>query len=121
MKPTIVAATKSFEKWLATRIPVVKTDLARKHEAMASDPFIFLRATFYRWAQVFPDRPPRFTQPIFLTRRNRHRCDDATLRSLEETGGRDSPSRVSPVRLSKTPTTCFNKHTICSIRQNKEN
>lgn len=55
MKPTtIVAATRSFEKWLATHIPVVKTDLVKKHEAMASDPFIFLRATFYRWAQVFP-------------------------------------------------------------------
>jgi len=56
MKPTtIVAATKSFEKWLATHTSVVKSDLVKKHEAMASDPFIFLRATFYRWAQVFPD------------------------------------------------------------------
>lgn len=56
MKQTsIVTATRSFEDWLAEHIPVVRTDIARKHAAMASDPFVFLRATFYRWAQVFPD------------------------------------------------------------------
>lgn len=54
-KTSIVTATRSFEGWLAAQIPVVRNDIARKHAAMATDPFVFLRATFYRWAQVFPD------------------------------------------------------------------
>lgn len=52
---SIVTATRSFEDWLADHIPLVRKDISRKHAAMATDPFVFLRATFYRWAQVFPD------------------------------------------------------------------
>ena len=51
----IVKATQSYEQWLAKRIALIDTDLARKHEAMAEDPFSFLRATFYRWMQLWPD------------------------------------------------------------------
>ncbi len=51
---SIVAATAQYEAWLATQVNVVKADLKSKHEAMADDPFSFLRATYYRWAQVWP-------------------------------------------------------------------
>src|SRR5262249_8466253 len=47
-------ATAQYEAWLGERLTIVKADLAKKHLDMAADPFIFLRATFYRWAQVFP-------------------------------------------------------------------
>ena len=35
-------------------IQVVPVDLRRKHELMRAGPFIFLRGTFYRWAERFP-------------------------------------------------------------------
>src|SRR6195256_3247361 len=53
--PNIVAATRSYERWMADFIPVVRADLRYKHERMDADLITFLRATFYRWAQVWPD------------------------------------------------------------------
>jgi hypothetical protein len=50
----ILEATRSYERWMAQHIPIVKADLAHKHERMAESPFVFLRGTFYRWAQVWP-------------------------------------------------------------------
>src|SRR5579863_3583502 len=47
-------ATADYEAWLADRITIVDVDLKKKHQNMTLDPFIFLRATFYRWAQVWP-------------------------------------------------------------------
>jgi hypothetical protein len=53
----VVAATAAYDRWLASRLRViVKRDLKRKHREMSEDPFSFLRATFYRWAQVWPQR-----------------------------------------------------------------
>jgi hypothetical protein len=52
----VVAATAAYDRWLAQRLRViVKSDLKRKHRQMSEDPFSFLRATFYRWAQVWPE------------------------------------------------------------------
>ena len=51
--PDIVGTTGEYEAWVAERLPFVSGDLALKHERMAEDPFSFLRATFYRWAQRF--------------------------------------------------------------------
>lgn len=50
----IDTATQQYERWLATHTPLVKADLKLKHALMKQDLFSFLRATFYRWAQVFP-------------------------------------------------------------------
>jgi len=50
----IVAATAAYEDWLATQVPVVRADLAVKHELMASGLFPFFRGTAYRWAQRWP-------------------------------------------------------------------
>jgi hypothetical protein len=50
----IFEATQKYEIWLRERIPVIQRDLDRKHELMREAPFPFLRATFYRWAQTFP-------------------------------------------------------------------
>jgi hypothetical protein len=46
-------ATKQYEAWLAERTPIVKADLAFKHDQMAEGSFPFLRATFYRWMQLW--------------------------------------------------------------------
>jgi hypothetical protein len=51
--PSIIAATRDYESWLRRQTAVVEADLRAKHEAMASGEFAFLRATFYRWCQVW--------------------------------------------------------------------
>jgi hypothetical protein len=48
-------ATRRYERWLAERVPLVRRDLDLKHRLMTQDVFSFLRATFYRWAQLWPD------------------------------------------------------------------
>ncbi len=50
----IVKATHQFEDWLGHRTDLVKKDLSIKHANMKSAVFPFLRATYYRWAQVWP-------------------------------------------------------------------
>src|ERR1700687_5559659 len=54
MDADIIAATRAYETWLASRIPLVRADLQLKHERMCESPFVFLRATFYRWIQRWP-------------------------------------------------------------------
>jgi len=55
----IQQATRAYETWLAGHIRVVQSDLDAKHEMMAQDAFSFLRATFYRWMQLFPALCPK--------------------------------------------------------------
>ncbi len=51
----IVKATRKFEEWLCLHTHVIKEDLKFKHQEMACAAFPFLRATFYRWVQVWPE------------------------------------------------------------------
>jgi len=51
---TIQQATQNYERWLAGFLEIVPEDLALKHDRMAAAVFPFLRATYYRWAQLFP-------------------------------------------------------------------
>src|ERR1700730_13953867 len=48
-------ASRDYERWLAERVPLVRRDLDLKHRLMRQDVFSFLRATFYRWAQLWAD------------------------------------------------------------------
>jgi uncharacterized protein (DUF2252 family) len=50
----IQEATSGYERWLMQRVPVLRGDLDLKHRLMAENVFSFLRATFYRWAQLWP-------------------------------------------------------------------
>jgi hypothetical protein len=50
-----LTATTDFEKWVGRRVPVMKDQISKKHRLMAESPVQFLRGTFYRWAQVFPE------------------------------------------------------------------
>ena len=47
-------ATEKYEAWLSRQISIVETDRQLKRQRMAEGPFPFLRATFYRWAQIWP-------------------------------------------------------------------
>src|SRR5215471_7411507 len=50
----IKTATKLYQAWLLKEVPLLDADLRLKHQRMAESPFPFLRATFYRWAQLWP-------------------------------------------------------------------
>jgi uncharacterized protein (DUF2252 family) len=49
----IIEATSAYERWLARHIPLVRADLAEKHRRMRLGLFLFMRATFYRWCQLW--------------------------------------------------------------------
>jgi len=44
----------AYERWLHKRAEVVESDLKLKHQLMRGSVFAFLRATFYRWASLWP-------------------------------------------------------------------
>jgi hypothetical protein len=48
---SFVTDNRAFEAWLKKQCKVVKEDLEVKHERMKTDAFVFLRATFFRWAR----------------------------------------------------------------------
>ena len=55
MKTSFVELTADYENWLSKELTLIPEDLSRKHKLMAADIFSFFRATFYRWAQLFPE------------------------------------------------------------------
>jgi hypothetical protein len=50
-----VSATADYERWLGKHLTLVPHDLAAKHHAMSQQFFPFFRATYYRWAQIWPE------------------------------------------------------------------
>jgi Uncharacterized protein conserved in bacteria (DUF2252) len=58
----IVRATRQYENWMARYATLVEADIRRKHDAMADDAFAFLRATYYRWLQRWPDVCPELAK-----------------------------------------------------------
>jgi hypothetical protein len=48
-------ANRAYEHWLAGHLDLIPGDLRRKHSLMAKDSFSFFRATFFRWAQWWPE------------------------------------------------------------------
>ncbi len=52
-------ATRKYEQWLAQRTRIITADLELKHQHMADDLFSFFRATFYRWAELWPEACPK--------------------------------------------------------------
>src|ERR1700722_12875874 len=51
-------STEKYEAWLGERIPLIAPELNQKRALMREAPFLFLRATFYRWAQTLPEVCP---------------------------------------------------------------
>ena len=48
-------STAAYEDWLSHELELVPEDLALKHQRMKESLFGFFRATFYRFAQLWPD------------------------------------------------------------------
>jgi hypothetical protein len=80
----IVKATQKYEDWLGSHIRLVAPDLKFKHEQMAAGPFPFLRATFYRWLQVWPEVCAKLDQaPRLLSVGDLHVENFGTWRDCE--------------------------------------
>lgn len=82
--PDIHQSTRDYETWLASHVRVLKNDLRAKHQHMAADPFSFLRATFYRWMQLFPVLCPKTNQaPTLLAVGDLHVANFGTWHDAE--------------------------------------
>jgi hypothetical protein len=58
MAMKIDKATQQYEHWLGQYVRLVPRDVRLKHRLMKRDAFSFLRATIYRWMQVWPEVCP---------------------------------------------------------------
>jgi hypothetical protein len=80
----IVKATRKFEEWLGRHTNLIKQDLRTKHEEMSKGAFPFLRATFYRWVQVWPEMCDELTKaPRVLAAGDLHVENFGTWRDAE--------------------------------------
>ncbi len=77
-------ATRQFEAWLEQHTRIDQKDLRLKHSNMKADIFMFLRATYYRWAQLWPQVCPDLAQaPQVLAVGDLHVENFGTWRDLE--------------------------------------
>ena len=84
MASEITNATRSFERWLGEHVRLRREDLEYKHQAMAADTFSFLRATFYRWSQLWPEELPELADvPRVLAAGDLHVENFGTWRDVE--------------------------------------
>ncbi len=80
----VVKATRHFEEWLAHRTDLVRKDLRAKHRNMKTAVFPFLRATYYRWAQIWPKVCPDLAKaPQVLAVGDLHVENFGTWRDIE--------------------------------------
>jgi hypothetical protein len=80
----ILQATQNYERWLGRQLPLLKQDLTLKHRRMAENPFAFLRATYYRWVQLWPEICPRLADaPAVLAVGDLHVENFGTWRDAE--------------------------------------
>jgi hypothetical protein len=77
-------STTTYEAWLGKQLTIVPEDLARKHQQMREALFPFFRATFYRWAQLFPEVCKEFAKaPQLLAVGDLHVENFGTWRDAE--------------------------------------
>src|ERR1700728_117651 len=80
----IVKATRQFEDWLAQRTHLNQKDLRLKHANMKAELFPFFRATYYRWAQIWPEVCPDLAKaPHVLAVGDLHVENFGTWRDIE--------------------------------------
>jgi uncharacterized protein (DUF2252 family) len=76
--------TRRYEDWLHKQCDVVEADLARKHKSMGKNAFVFLRATYYRWAkQIETWCPQLFNAPQVMAIGDAHTENFGTWRDQE--------------------------------------
>lgn len=77
-------ATSSYEKWIASCISLDRHALAFKHRQMALGLFPFLRATFYRWIQIWRETAKEAARaPALLAVGDLHIENFGTWRDIE--------------------------------------
>jgi hypothetical protein len=80
----ITDATRSFERWLSEHVRLRRDDVDFKHQQMAADAFSFLRATFYRWAELWAEELPELVEaPRVLSVGDLHVENYGTWRDAE--------------------------------------
>ena len=74
----------AYETWLRTQCAVVDADLAYKHERMKKSAFVFLRATYFRWARSITELCPELKDaPAVLSVGDMHVENFGTWRDAE--------------------------------------
>jgi hypothetical protein len=85
MATTLAEATRSYERWMATRFQPVEKALTFRRQALAADAFAFLRGTFYwwlvRWDELMP--APVREAPAILAVGDLHMENFGTWRDAE--------------------------------------
>ncbi|HYM13894.1 MAG TPA: DUF2252 family protein [Bryobacterales bacterium] len=77
-------ATAAYERWLGRRLTLIKRDIELKHQHMKEALFPFLRATYYRWAQAWPEvSPGTAAAPAVLAVGDLHVENFGTWRDIE--------------------------------------
>ena len=80
----IFKATRKYENWLRAELNIVEADFALKAQLLAKDPFTFLRGTFYRWMQLFPEICKKPAQaPLVLSVGDLHASNFGTWRDAK--------------------------------------
>ena len=81
----IFKATRKYEKWLRQNIGVFEDDLSLKAKKLAEDPSAFLRGTFYRWMQLWPDICKKIADaPFVLSVGDLHAANFGTWRDAKD-------------------------------------
>ncbi len=81
----IFKATRKYKSWLCKTLDVFEEDLALKAQLLAQDPFTFLRGTFYRWMQLFPDVCKKAADaPVVLSVGDLHAANFGTWRDAKD-------------------------------------
>jgi hypothetical protein len=120
----IQRSTTEYEAWLAERTTLVPADLHYKHVQMTAGVFPFLRSTFYRWAQLFPEVCPELSKaPEVLAVGDLHIENFGTWRDAE---GRliwgvndfdeahEMPYTIDLVRLAVSA--CLSENVVCDAK-----
>src|SRR5262245_17037131 len=80
----IFDSTNRYERWMKSQTTVVKSDLERKHKLMATSPLTFLRATFYRWLELWQEMDKNIRRaPIVIAIGDLHLENFGTWRDAE--------------------------------------
>jgi Uncharacterized protein conserved in bacteria (DUF2252) len=80
----ILKSTEGYEQWLGQRLTLVEADLYLKHGYMAEDFFDFMRATFYRWVQLWVKHGDDLADaPVVLSVGDLHTDNFGSWRDIE--------------------------------------
>jgi hypothetical protein len=83
---TISQSLRDYEAWLHGQLgaDLVEADIAKKHAKMGTNAFVFLRATYWRWAETIFDICPGFAMaPQVLAIGDTHLENFGTWRDAE--------------------------------------